>query len=75
RVQDLAQAWLNDRAKTVRDAREGRIARAWNDGFFAGGQVVADRKVEVVYWTGKELGARPPADYLAEGRQVLNYND
>ncbi|MEU6444851.1 glycoside hydrolase family 20 protein [Streptomyces sp. NPDC047046] len=75
RVQDLAQAWLNDRAKTVRDAREGRIARAWNDGFFAEGQVVADRKVEVVYWTGKELGARSPADYLAEGRQVLNYND
>ncbi|EGJ76964.1 putative secreted hydrolase [Streptomyces sp. Tu6071] len=75
RVQDLAEAWLNDRAKTVRDAREGRIARAWNDGFFAEGQVVADRKVEVVYWTGKELGARPPAAYLAEGRQVLNYND
>ncbi|WP_433341943.1 beta-N-acetylhexosaminidase [Streptomyces sp. CA-253872] len=75
RVRDLAQAWLNDRAKTVREAREGRVARAWNDGFLAEGQVVADRTVEVAYWTGKELGARPPAAYLAEGRPVLNYND
>jgi hexosaminidase len=75
RVQDLAEAWLNDRAKTVGDAREGRVARAWNDGFFTEGQVVADRRIEVVYWTGKEIGARPPAAYLAEGRPVLNYND
>ncbi|MFJ3581499.1 glycoside hydrolase family 20 protein [Streptomyces sp. NPDC090127] len=72
-VQDLAEGWLNDRAAVVRDA--GRTAKAWNDGFFQGGVVTADKDIEVEYWTGKEIGARPPAEYLAEGRKVVNLND
>ena len=72
-VQDLAEGWLNDRAAVVRGA--GKTAKAWNDGFFRGGKVTADRRIEVEYWTGKEIGARPPAEYLAEGRKVVNLND
>lgn len=34
-----------------------------------------DPKREVEYWTGKEYGARPPLEYLKEGRQVVNLND
>ncbi|MFG2770626.1 glycoside hydrolase family 20 protein [Streptomyces sp. NPDC048350] len=73
RVQDLAEGWLNDRAAVVRD--EGKVAKAWNDGFFRGGVVHADKDIEVEYWTGKEIGARPPTEYLAEGRKVVNLND
>ncbi|MEU2242655.1 glycoside hydrolase family 20 protein [Streptomyces sp. NPDC018338] len=73
RVQDLAEGWLNDRAAVVRDT--GKVAKAWNDGFFRGGVVNADKDIEVEYWTGKEIGARPPAEYLAEGRKVVNLND
>ncbi|MFG2838676.1 glycoside hydrolase family 20 protein [Streptomyces zaomyceticus] len=72
-VQDLAEGWLNDRAAVVRAA--GKTAKAWNDGFFRGGVVNADKRIEVEYWTGKEIGARPPAEYLAEGREVVNLND
>ncbi|WP_394331504.1 beta-N-acetylhexosaminidase [Streptomyces thermolilacinus] len=73
RVQDLATAWLNDRAKVVRAA--GKQPKAWNDGFFRGGVVAADKGVEVEYWTGREIGARPPVEYLSEGRKVVNVND
>ncbi|MFJ6695923.1 glycoside hydrolase family 20 protein [Streptomyces sp. NPDC091272] len=74
RVQDLATGWLNDRAKTV--AAHGKTdVRAWNDGYFAGGVVDAPKSREVAYWTGKEIGARGPQEYLAEGRKVLNVND
>ncbi|MFI8002066.1 family 20 glycosylhydrolase [Streptomyces sp. NPDC086010] len=72
-VQDLAEGWLNDRAAVIRKA--GKIPKAWNDGFFSGGTVTADKGIEVEYWTGKEIGARPPQDYLAEGRKVVNLND
>ncbi|MEF9905935.1 beta-N-acetylhexosaminidase [Streptomyces sp. P9-A2] len=72
-VEDLATSWLNDRADTVR--AHGRTLRAWNDGFFEGGSVRAAKDIQVAYWTGKEIGARQPADYLGEGREVLNYND
>ncbi|MFD9070608.1 beta-N-acetylhexosaminidase [Streptomyces lasiicapitis] len=72
RVQDLATAWLNDRAKTV---GPGRQVRAWNDGFFRGGVTRVDDRVEVAYWTGKELGSREPVEYLRDGRDVINYND
>ncbi|MFE5546999.1 glycoside hydrolase family 20 protein [Streptomyces sp. NPDC056534] len=72
-VQDLAEGWLNDRAAVVRAA--GKTAKAWNDGFFRGGVVTADQRIEVEYWTGKEIGARPPAEYLAEGRKIVNLND
>ncbi|MFV2121230.1 beta-N-acetylhexosaminidase [Streptomyces sp. Act-28] len=73
RVQDLATEWLNDRAAVVRAA--GKQPKAWNDGFFRGGSVAADKGVEVEYWTGREIGARPPAEYLSEGREVVNVND
>lgn len=72
-VQDLTEGWLNDRAAVVRG--EEKIPKAWNDGFFSGGQVAARKGIEVEYWTGKEIGARPPQDYLAEGRKVINLND
>ncbi|AOT60650.1 Beta-hexosaminidase [Streptomyces rubrolavendulae] len=73
RVQDLATAWLNGRAAVVREA--GKQPKAWNDGFFRGGVVAADQGVEVEYWTGREIGARPPVEYLREGRKVVNVND
>ena len=72
-VQDLTESWLNDRAAVIREAE--KIPKAWNDGFFSGGAVTAAKDIEVEYWTGKEIGARPPQDYLAEGRTVVNLND
>ncbi|WP_338900319.1 glycoside hydrolase family 20 protein [Streptomyces sp. TG1A-60] len=72
-VADLATGWLNDRAKVMRG--HDRTVRAWNDGFFRGGTVQADPAIQVAYWTGKEIGARQPAEYLSAGRQVINYND
>ncbi|MEV5931495.1 glycoside hydrolase family 20 protein [Streptomyces sp. NPDC052079] len=72
-VEDLTTGWLNDRAATVR--AHDRTPRAWNDGFFRGGSVQADKDIRVAYWTGKEIGAREPAEYLREGREVINYND
>ncbi|GAA2528244.1 hypothetical protein GCM10010423_23510 [Streptomyces levis] len=72
-VADLTTGWLNDRAATVR--KHQRVPRAWNDGFFRGGSVQADQDIQVAYWTGKEIGARPPLEYLQAGRKVLNYND
>ncbi|MEU6082285.1 glycoside hydrolase family 20 protein [Streptomyces sp. NPDC047108] len=73
RVQDLATAWLNDRASFVRG--QGKRPKAWNDGFFSGGVVHPDKGIEVEYWTGKESGERQPAEYLSEGRTVVNLND
>ncbi|MBF6044366.1 family 20 glycosylhydrolase [Streptomyces sp. NRRL B-1677] len=73
RVQDLATGWLNDRAAFVRTL--GKKAKAWNDGFFPGGVVTAKKDIEVEYWTGKEIGARAPQDYLNEGRTLVNLND
>ncbi|CAL9475473.1 beta-N-acetylhexosaminidase [Streptomyces sp. enrichment culture] len=72
-VADLTTGWLDDRAATVR--AHGRTVRAWNDGFFRGTSVQADPSLQVAYWTGKEIGARPPAEYLSAGRRMLNYND
>ncbi|MBT2384829.1 glycoside hydrolase family 20 protein [Streptomyces sp. ISL-11] len=72
-VADLATGWLNERAAVVRSLR--KTPKAWNDGFFAGGVITADRGIEVEYWTGKELGAREPRTYLDEGRTLVNLND
>ncbi|GFH36029.1 beta-N-acetylglucosaminidase [Streptomyces pacificus] len=72
-VRDLATGWLNDRASVVRAAQ--KQPKAWNDGFFRGGVVAPDKDIEVEYWTGKEIGARQPGEYLAEGRKVVNLND
>ncbi|MEC4015941.1 family 20 glycosylhydrolase [Streptomyces sp. H27-D2] len=73
KVQDLATGWLNDRSDVLR--KLDRRPKAWNDGFFRGGVVAAHRDREVEYWTGKELGAREPQEYLREGRKVVNLND
>ncbi|MGW7053773.1 beta-N-acetylhexosaminidase [Streptomyces sp. NPDC054887] len=73
KVQDLATGWLNDRAAKLR--AHGKTLKAWNDGLHAGGVVTADRDREVEYWTGKEIGARQPQEYLSEGRKVVNAND
>lgn len=73
RVQDLATGWLDDRADTVRPS--GKALKAWNDGFFTGGIAKAADDLQVEYWTGKEIGARPPLEYLREGRKVVNLND
>ncbi|GHI85637.1 family 20 glycosylhydrolase [Streptomyces xanthophaeus] len=73
RVQDLATGWLNDRAAVVRPS--GKALKAWNDGFFSGGVTTAAKDIQVEYWTGKEIGARPPLEYLREGRKVVNLND
>ncbi len=72
-VADLATGWLNDRADTVR--AHDRTPRAWNDGFFRNTSVQPDKDIQVAYWTGKEIGARLPLEYLREGRKVINYND
>ncbi|GAA2640632.1 hypothetical protein GCM10010307_41180 [Streptomyces vastus] len=72
-VADLATGWLNDRARLMRG--HDRTMRAWNDGFFPGGAVQASDDIQVAYWTGKEIGARQPTEYLRAGRKVINYND
>ncbi|MEV8530606.1 glycoside hydrolase family 20 protein [Streptomyces sp. NPDC051211] len=73
KVQDLATGWLNDRADVVRPS--GKQLHAWNDGFFTGGIARPARDIQAEYWTGKEIGARPPLGYLTEGRKVVNLND
>ncbi|CAM5608526.1 Beta-N-acetylglucosaminidase OS=Streptomyces alboniger OX=132473 GN=CP975_21760 PE=3 SV=1 [Streptomyces alboniger] len=72
-VADLTTGWLNDRADTVR--AHDKTPRAWNDGFFRGTSVQPDKDIQVAYWTGKEIGARQPLEYLREGRKIVNYND
>ncbi|WP_210593892.1 glycoside hydrolase family 20 protein [Streptomyces sp. GESEQ-35] len=72
-VADLATGWLNDRADTIR--AHDRTMRAWNDGFYAGTSVEAAEDLQVAYWTGKEIGARQPVEYLSAGRDIVNYND
>ncbi|MET7690163.1 glycoside hydrolase family 20 protein [Streptomyces sp. NPDC005483] len=72
-VEDLTTGWLNDRARTVR--AHGKTPRAWNDGFFRGTSVRPDKDIQVGYWTGKEIGARQPVEYLSAGRKVVDYND
>ncbi|MET7696193.1 glycoside hydrolase family 20 protein [Streptomyces sp. NPDC005485] len=72
-IADLATGWLNDRADVVHG--HDRTPRAWNDGFFRGGVVRPEGDIEVAYWTGKEIGARQPVEYLSAGRKLLNYND
>ncbi|MET7286022.1 glycoside hydrolase family 20 protein [Streptomyces sp. NPDC005573] len=72
-VSDLATGWLNDRAATVR--AHDRTMRAWNDGFYRHTSVQPAKDLQVAYWTGKEIGAREPVQYLSAGRKVINYND
>lgn len=72
KVEDLATAWLNDRAATVR--KLGYTPQVWNDGMHAGGVVKPSKGREVTYWTGKELGAREPGEYLREGWNLINFN-
>ncbi|TDC63309.1 family 20 glycosylhydrolase, partial [Streptomyces hainanensis] len=72
RVQDLATGWLNDRADTARGA--DKEPQVWNDGMFAGGVVQPDKERQVTYWTGREIGAREPVEYLDGGWQLLNLN-
>lgn len=73
KVQDLATAWLNDRAETVREL--GYTPQVWNDGMHADGVVEPSEEREVAYWTGKEIGAREPGEYLREGWNLVNLND
>ncbi|MFF7978026.1 glycoside hydrolase family 20 protein [Streptomyces sp. NPDC007901] len=72
-VADLTTGWLGDRADTVR--AHDRTLRVWNDGFFRDTSVQPAEDLQVAYWTGKEIGARQPVEYLSAGREVLNYND
>jgi len=72
-VADLTTGWLNDRADTIR--KHGRTMRVWNDGFFRGTSVQPAKDLQVAYWTGKEIGARQPTEYLSAGRELINYND
>ncbi|MER6356768.1 glycoside hydrolase family 20 protein [Streptomyces sp. NPDC001634] len=72
-VADLATGWLNDRANVMR--AHARTMRAWNDGFYRASGVQPAKDLEVAYWTGKEIGARRPTEYLGAGRKLLNYND
>ncbi|MGW3495080.1 beta-N-acetylhexosaminidase [Streptomyces sp. NPDC001020] len=72
-VADLATGWMNDRADVMRG--HGRTMRAWNDGFYRSSGVSPAKDLEVAYWTGKEIGARQPAEYLGSGRKLINYND
>ncbi|MEU7316345.1 glycoside hydrolase family 20 protein [Streptomyces sp. NPDC007083] len=72
-VQDLATAWLNDRASTL--DKQGKIPQVWNDGMHRGGVVKPNKPREVAYWTGREAGEREPSEYLKEGWKVVNLND
>ncbi|GAA5700806.1 hypothetical protein Save01_01609 [Streptomyces avermitilis] len=73
-VADLTTGWLNGRADNMR--AHHRTMRAWNDGFYrSAGTVRPAKDIQVAYWTGKEIGARQPAEYLSAGRKLINYND
>ncbi|GAB3655477.1 hypothetical protein GCM10028832_39460 [Streptomyces sparsus] len=72
-VQDLATGWLNDRAAVVTGM--DRIPQVWNDGMHRGGTVRPSKDRQVAYWTGKEIGARQPQEYLDEGWNLVNLND
>ncbi|MFJ2444143.1 glycoside hydrolase family 20 protein [Streptomyces sp. NPDC087658] len=72
-VKDLTTGWTNDRAAALSSYK--KKFKIWNDGLFRGGVVKANPALEVQYWTGRELGMRPPEEYLSAGRQVLNFND
>lgn len=72
-IQDLATEWINKRAAVV--AKKGKTPQVWNDGMHRGGAVKPSRDREVTYWTGKEIGAREPEEYLKEGWKVVNLND
>ncbi|OEV03589.1 beta-N-acetylhexosaminidase [Streptomyces oceani] len=72
-VQDLATSWLNDRAEVVRE--HGRTPQVWNDGMHADGTVRPSEPRQVTYWTGKEIGAREPEEYLDRGWDLINMND
>lgn len=71
-VTDLATGWLNDRAEVAREA--GKTPQVWNDGMHAGGAVQPDGDREVTYWTGREIGAREPVEYLESGWPLINMN-
>ncbi|MFD6415090.1 glycoside hydrolase family 20 protein [Streptomyces sp. NPDC060194] len=73
-VQDLATAWLNDRQETVEKAGKTTV-KVWNDGLHPDGAVRPNRDREVEYWTGKEIGAREPREYLDDDWKVVNLND
>ena len=72
-VEDLATAWFNARAKTARE--QDRTPQVWNDGMHSGGVVEPSRPRQVTYWTGKEIGARPPEEYLRGDWKLVNMND
>ncbi|WP_461297273.1 beta-N-acetylhexosaminidase [Streptomyces harbinensis] len=71
-VRDLATGWINDRADTVREL--GKTPQVWNDGMHAGGKVQPDQDRQVTYWTGREIGAREPQEYLDAGFPLVNLN-
>ncbi len=73
KVQDLATDWINDRAETVR--KLGKTPQVWNDGMHRQGRAKPQKGREVAYWTGKEIGARQPQEYLKEGWKTVNLND
>lgn len=72
-IQDLATDWINKRAATL--VKHGKTPQVWNDGMHRGGEVKPSRDRQVTYWTGKEIGMRPPEEYLKEGWKVVNLND
>jgi hexosaminidase len=72
-VADAATGWLNDRAAAVR--KRGKTVKAWDDGFHTSPRVAPQGDREVEYWTGREYGARQPAEFLRAGRDVVNLND
>ncbi|MGD9483427.1 glycoside hydrolase family 20 protein [Streptomyces sp. TRM70308] len=71
-IEDLATGWLNDRAATV--VAHDKTPQVWNDGMHEGGEVRPSTPREVTYWTGREIGAREPVSYLAEGWDLVNLN-
>jgi N-acetyl-beta-hexosaminidase len=72
-VEDLAAAWMNDRAAVVR--AKGRTPQVWNDGVRADGVVPQRQNRQIVYWTGREVGQRSPVEFLREGWKLINAND
>jgi hexosaminidase len=72
-IADAATGWLNDRAAAVRG--RGKTVKAWSDGFHTSAVAAPQNDREVEYWTGREIGARQPGQFLRDGRDVVNLND
>jgi N-acetyl-beta-hexosaminidase len=67
--------YVNDLARFVQ--AHGKTPRIWNDGIYQRGfaPVSLDKAIQVTYWTNYDPKMPSVDEILAQGHQVLNFND